>query len=448
MNLRDTLNINKDGHLQIGGVDCCNLARQYGTPLYVVDEGHIRKLVRAFKQTIENNYEGGGGVAYASKAFSCTAIYNVMKQEKMYIDVVSGGEIYTALKAGYNIANAYFHGNNKLDYELVLAIENGIGTIVVDNLEEIQMIETICRALDKTQKVLLRTNPGVEAHTHAFVQTANIDSKFGFSIRNSETIEAINAVRNTTSVKFAGLHCHIGSQIFDKNAFALTVEVMTDYIKLLKETYNIEVDELNLGGGFGVHYGSDDPKYNVEEYCDYVKVLTDKLSSACEAKNIRKPFLMIEPGRSIVGEAGITLYSVGAIKDIKGIKKYISIDGGMTDNIRPSLYGAKYEAIFANRANDKAEEIVTIAGKCCESADIIIKDISMPKAKMGDIVAVFTTGAYCYAMASNYNKLPLPAVVFVDNGKSDYAVKRQSYDDLTRNDVIPNLEQDLLGGLE
>lgn len=440
MNFRDSMNINKDGHLQVGGVDCCDLVKQYGTPLYVMDEGYIRNLARAFKQTVEKTYGSEGGVAFASKAFCCTAIYNIMKQENMCIDVVSGGEVYTALKAGFNLQNAYFHGNNKLDHELVFAIENGIGTIVVDNLYEIEMVENICRALDKTQKVLIRTNPGVEAHTHSFIQTAKIDSKFGFSLRNEETIQAINAINNTTCVKFAGFHCHIGSQIFDKNAFALTVEIVTDYAKLLKDTYNIEVDEMNFGGGFGVHYSGDDPKFSINDYCEYVELLTKTLTLAVEKKNIKKPFFMIEPGRSIVAEAGVTLYSVGAIKEIKGIKKYVNIDGGMGDNIRPALYDAKYDAILANRANDKPEEEVAIAGKCCESADIIISNINLPKAQRGDIVAVFSTGAYCYSMASNYNRNLVPPVVFVNNGKSAYAVKPQSYEDLTRNDVIPDLE--------
>ena len=282
-------------------------------------------------------------------------------------------------------------------------------------------------------------NPGVEAHTHSYIQTAKVDSKFGFSIKSGAAEKAIKDVASRSNLKFSGVHCHIGSQIFDRSAFALAVDVMTDFIKQLQED-GITVDVLNLGGGFGVHYTEEDPKYNVGEYCDYVKLLTQTLSDCVERKKIKKPVFIIEPGRAIVGEAGVTLYSVGAIKDIEGVRKYVAIDGGMTDNIRPALYEAKYEAVLANRANDKPEEVVTIAGKCCESGDIIIKDIKLPKAKRGDLLAVFTTGAYCYSMASNYNRNVIPPVVFVRGGKSGYAVRPQTYEDLARLDVIPDTE--------
>ncbi len=378
--------------------------------------------------------DGYGGVAYASKAFSCKAIYQVMKEEDMNIDVVSAGEIYTAISSGFDISRAYFHGNNKLIEELEFAISHGIGHIVVDNLEEVDLIDMIARQNNVVQKVLIRTNPGVEAHTHSFIQTAKIDSKFGFSIKNGDAKQVIDKILPKQNVKFEGVHCHIGSQIFDKSAFALAVDVMTDFIAELAQQ-NIKVATLNMGGGFGVHYSGDDPKFDIAQYCDYVATLTTKLGECIKSKGIDKPYLMIEPGRSIVGEAGITLYSVGAIKEIKGIKKYLSIDGGMTDNIRPALYEAQYDAIIANKAAQKGEEVVTIAGKCCESGDIIVKDICLPKAERGDIVAVFTTGAYCYSMASNYNRNPIPPVVFVKDGKSAYAVKPQNFEDIVRNDV-------------
>lgn len=433
MNYRETMNVNEKGHLQIGGVDCVDLVAKYSTPLYVMDEDYIRGVVRAFKNTVANTY-GYGNVAYASKAFSCKAIYKIMKEENSNIDVVSAGELYTAISAGFDPAKAYFHGNNKLVSELEYAISNGVGVIVVDNLEEVDLIDEICAKYSRKQKVLIRTNPGVEAHTHTFIQTAKVDSKFGFSIANGDALEVINKIKKSGNVYFRGLHCHIGSQIFDKSAFALAVEVMTDFIAKLKEQ-GIEVEELNLGGGFGVHYSGDDPKFNIREYCEYVELLTKTLGDCVAKKNISKPYFMIEPGRSIVGEAGVTLYSVGNIKDIKGIRKYLAIDGGMTDNIRPALYDAKYEAVIANRANEAGEEVVTIAGKCCESGDVIIKDICLPKAKRGDIIAVFTTGAYNYSMSSNYNRNLVPPVVFVSGGKSRYAVKPQTYEDLVRNDV-------------
>jgi len=435
MNFKDTLKINSKNHLEISGVDAVDLVNKYASPLYVMDESYIRAVCKAYKNTIDTEY-GYGNCAYASKAFSCAYIYKIMQEEGMCIDVVSGGEIYTALKAGFNLANAYFHGNNKLEGELDLAISNGIGIIVVDNPYEVEMIDEIAKKYGKVQKVLIRSNPGVEAHTHKFIQTANIDSKFGFSIKNGDALEIIKLIKSKANIEFQGLHCHIGSQIFDKAAFALAVDVMTDYVKKLKDEEGIEVNELNFGGGFAVHYTEEDPKYNVAQYCEYVQTLVEALNKAVKEKGIKKPYFMIEPGRSIVGEAGVTLYQVGNIKDIKGIKKYLAINGGMYDNIRPALYEAKYEAILANRASDAPEEVVTIAGKCCESGDIIIKDIKLPKANRGDIVAVFTTGAYCYSMASNYNRNLLPPVIFVKDGKSGIAVKGQTYEDIIRNDVL------------
>ena len=352
----------------------------------------------------------------------------------MYIDVVSGGEIYTADSVGFDMKKAYFHGNNKLVSEIELALQTGVGTFVVDSFDEIDLLDGICGEKGKVQKVIVRVNPGVEAHTHSFIQTAKVDSKFGFGVKNGYADEAIDKILTKKNLRFAGLHCHIGSQIFDKQAFALAVDVVTDYVAELKKR-GIEVDELNFGGGFGVYYSGDDPKYDVAEYCDYVALLTSSLKTAVEKQGIKKPFFMIEPGRSIVGEAGVTLYSVGAIKDIKGVRKYLAIDGGMTDNIRPALYDAKYDAVIANRATEKATEIVSVAGKCCESGDIILKDVALPQAKRGDIIAVFTTGAYNYSMSSNYNRNPIPPVVFVKDGKSAYAVKPQTYEDLVRNDV-------------
>lgn len=438
MNYRDTMKINAAGHLEIGGCDCVELVRQYGTPLYVMDEEYIRSVCRAFKQTIEKTY-GSGNMAYASKAFSCKAIYNVMKQEKTFIDVVSGGEIYTAASVGFDMSGAFFHGNNKTDGELELAMRTGVGTIVIDAADDAERIDALARRFERVQNVLVRVNPGVEAHTHSYIQTAKVDSKFGFSVSSGAATAAIKDVLSRKSLHFAGLHCHIGSQIFDRSAFALAVDVMTDYMRELAGE-GIEVETLNMGGGFGVHYTEEDPKYNVDEYCDYVSLLTRTLCECVERKNLKKPFFVIEPGRAVVGEAGVTLYSVGAVKDIPGVRKYVAVDGGMTDNIRPALYEAKYEAILANRANDEAKEKVSIAGKCCESGDIIIKDICLPEAKRGDLIAVFTTGAYCYSMASNYNRNAVPPVVFVRGGKSGYAVKPQTYEDIARLDAIPQTE--------
>lgn len=434
MNLRDTMKI-ENNELIIGGVSATALAKKYGTPLYVMDISYIRNVLRAFKLTIEKDY-GNGKVAYASKAFSTAAMYKIISQENACIDIVSGGELFTALNAGFDIKNAYFHGNNKLYSELEFAIINGIGTIVVDNYDEIDMVDALANEKGIVQNVLIRTNPGVEAHTHTFIQTATVDSKFGFNIGSGDATQAIKKILKKKNLSFKGIHYHIGSQIFDTNAFRLAINVGTDYIATLNEL-GIEVDVLNIGGGFGVHYVEGDPKYSVEEYCNYLKVIIEALNQNIETKKIKKPTLVIEPGRSIVAESGITLYTVGTTKEVSGIIKYVYIDGGMGDNIRPALYQAEYEAILANRADEKPTETVSIAGKYCESSDIIIKGIRLPEAKRGDILAVFSTGAYNYSMASNYNRNPIPAVVMVEDGKSAYAVKPQTYEDIARNDVIP-----------
>lgn len=437
MNYRDTLRPNEKGELVIGGVTASELVREYGTPLYVMDVAYIKAVCRAYKQTIADVY-GEGGVAFASKAFSTQAIYAIMKNMDMNIDVVSGGEIYTALSSGFDLSRAYFHGNNKLISELEYALDNNIGVVVIDNIEEVAILNELCRTRNMVQKVNIRTNPGVEAHTHSYIQTAKIDSKFGFSISTGDAMEAIDAILKSSNLKLNGVNCHIGSQIFDNNAFRLAVDVMTDFIVEINRRHNIEVEELNMGGGFGVHYTEADPKYTVDDYCNYIRIIADSIKNAIETKGIAKPRLMVEPGRSIVGEAGVTLYSIGNIRDIKGIKKYLCIDGGMFDNIRPALYDADYEAVLATDCNAARVETVAIAGKCCESGDIIIDKIDMPICKRGDIIAVFTTGAYNYSMASNYNRNPIPPVVMVENGKSAYCVKPQTYQDIIARDTIPD----------
>ena len=426
-----------NGELVIGGVKASELRAKYGTPLYVMDVAFIKAVCNAFKNTIKNSYDGFGGVAFASKAFSCKAIYTIMKSLDMNIDVVSSGEIYTAISSGFDISKAYFHGNNKLISELEYAVDNRIGVIVIDNIEEIDILDKICKERRVMQRVNIRTNPGVEAHTHSYIQTAKIDSKFGFSIENGDAMQAIEKILACKNLILNGVNCHIGSQIFDSSAFRLAVDVMTDFILAITKKTGCKVPELNMGGGFGVHYTANDPKFTLDDYCRYISIIINAINDAISSKGIHRPRLMIEPGRSIVGEAGITLYSVGNIRDIKGIKKYICIDGGMFDNIRPALYQAEYEAVIATKCNKKAEETVSIAGKCCESGDIIIDKIDLPKAERGDIIAVFTTGAYGYSMASNYNRNAIPPVVMVENGVSDYAIKPQTFEDITRNDNIP-----------
>ena len=437
MNTRDTLKVNSLNHLEIGGCDTVELVKKFGTPLYCLDEAYVRNVCKIFSDTIKKEY-GDGTVAYASKALSCIALYKIVKEENLCVDVVSGGEIYTALKAGFNPEKMFFHGNNKLVSELQYAIGSGIGYIVADSFDEIDLINEIAGKMSKTQRVLFRVNPGIEAHTHHSIQTATVDSKFGFSVSNGDAVKVLQKALDAKNVIPVGFHCHIGSQIFDKNAFGLAVDKMTDFIKSVKNLCNFETEILNMGGGYGIYYTEGDPHFTLDEYTDYVKRLIVKLKECIEVKQIRKPVLVIEPGRSIVGEAGITLYTVGAVKEIKGVRKYVAIDGGMGDNPRFALYQAKYEAVFANRVNNETQEIVTVAGKCCESGDMIAVDVNLPDAKRGDIVAVFSTGAYNYSMSSNYNRNPIPPMILVKDGKADYMIKPQTYEDITRNDVVPD----------
>lgn len=438
MNERETLKINADGHLEIGGADAVKLAEKFGTPLYVFDEKHIRDMMRVYKRAVDEEYGGNGLVLYASKAFSCEAVYAIAKSENIGVDVVSGGELYTAIKAGFPADKIYMHGNNKLVRELELALDNGVGCIVVDGYKEADILDGLAAARGVKQRVLIRTNPGVEAHTHEFIQTARTDSKFGFSIADGAAEQITKHVLSKNNLVLRGYHCHIGSQIFEKSSFALAAEKVMDFIALMKEKLGFEVAELNIGGGFGVWYNDDDPKLQLTDYYGYVKTLIDAVKSKAKENNISKPYLLLEPGRSIIGEAGVTLYTVGAIKDIPGIKKYVAVDGGMFDNPRYALYQSKYTVLLANRANEECTEKVSIAGKCCESGDLIAVNVPLPAVNTGDILAVLTTGAYNYSMASNYNRNFIPAAVLVNEGKAEYIIRPQTYEDLVRNDVLPD----------
>lgn len=437
MNCRDTLRINAQGHLEIGGMDTVQLVKEFGTPLYVMDEEHIRKMCSIYRQTIEKEYNGNGLVLYASKALSCLAIYKIVEQESLGIDVVSGGELYTALKAGFPTDKIYMHGNNKLVTELQMAIENKIACIVVDNFTELDILDALCQQYGVQQNILLRINPGVEAHTHQYIQTAKVDSKFGFAISNGSAEQFTQYALTKKNLNLQGYHCHIGSQIFERDSFALATDIMLQFIADMKEKYQFEASVLNLGGGYGIWYTDEDVKTNINCYAEYVKTIITQLRKKAKEYNVKEPFLLIEPGRSIVGEAGITLYTVGNIKEIANLKKYIAIDGGMFENPRYALYQAKYTACIANRANDKATEIVSLAGKCCESGDFICEDIPLAKANIGDIIAVFSTGAYNYAMSSNYNRNLVPPIVLVKKGRAAYIVKPQTFEDIIRNDVLP-----------
>ena len=432
MYVSENLNVNEKGHLTIGGVDTVSLAEQYGTPLYVMDEALIRDTVRRFKDSIDKYYGGQGMVCYASKAFCCLEMCRIMKSEGIGLDVVSIGELYTAVKAGCDCEKMCFHGNNKTDEELNYALECGVGHIIVDNISELIRLEEIAKAKNVTAKIMFRIKPGIDAHTHDFVRTGQIDSKFGFALETGEAFEAVKQAVSCENVVLRGLHCHIGSQIFDIDPFEEAAKVMLGFIAKIKNELNYEIKELNLGGGFGIKYLKEHDPAPFETYMERV---SEVVKSCCEEYGVAQPFILIEPGRAIAAPAGITLYKVGARKEIPNIRTYVSIDGGMCDNPRYILYQSEYEAIVANKANEERTEKITIAGKCCESGDLIGEGMSLQHAESGDIIAVCATGAYNYSMSSNYNRIPKPAVVFVNEGESRIVVKRETLDDIIRNDV-------------
>lgn len=432
MNLRETLKIEgKD--LIIGDIKAVDLVKKFGTPLYVMDEAYIRKMCRAFKAALEPY--GDFRVSFSSKAFSSVGIYPILKSEGIYADAFSGGEIYTALKGGMPADMICLHGNNKTYKELTEAVEAEIKCVDIDNFDDVDILDEICKKLNKKMDVIIRVNPGVEAHTHHYVQTAKVDSKFGVSL--DDVVLIAGKILKTKTLKFTGLHCHIGSQIFESAAYENTVDKMTDVMFGLKASLNVDVEELNLGGGFGAYYAEGDKKLKPEEYSIYIKSIINSLEKNLKSRKLNKPRLAIEPGRSLVAEAGLTLYTAGGIKEIAGIRKYVSVDGGMFENPRYALYQSKYSAILANRADEKAEETVTICGKCCESSDMLIVDVKLPKVKRGDIIAIFSTGAYNYSMASHYNRNLCPPVVLVNGKNADYLVKPENYEDIIRNDNVP-----------
>ncbi|KHO63112.1 diaminopimelate decarboxylase [Thermoanaerobacter sp. YS13] len=431
--LHGTMKINSKGHLEIGGCDTVTLAKKFGTPLYVIDEELLRQNCRAFYNGFKKDYPGNE-VIYASKAFMTMAICKIIEEENLGLDVVSGGELYTALKAGFPAEKIYFHGNNKSKEELIMALENNIGRIIVDNWYELNMLNDLAKKMNKVPNIYIRVSPGVEAHTHQYVKTGQIDSKFGFPLFNGDAMRAIEYALTLENVNLVGLHSHIGSQIFDAESYKAEIEIMMNFLKLVKEFLGWEVGELDLGGGFGIAYVEEDDPQPIEQIAHEIMQAVKEYSVAL---NIKMPNIIVEPGRSIIGNAGTTLYTVGAIKDIPGVRKYVAVDGGMSDNIRTALYGAKYDAIVANKAKNITSEKVSIAGKLCESGDMLIWDITLPIIEEGDILAVLCTGAYNYSMASNYNRLPRPAAVLVSNGQADIIVARETYEDLIRNDIIP-----------
>ncbi len=432
MFVNDCLNVNEKGHLTIGGCDTLELAKEFGTPLYVMDEATIRNTCKSYVNSIKTHYDGKGLPMYASKALSCKALVQLADSENMGLDVVSGGEIYTAMKANFPPEKIQFHGNNKTEAELRMALDYNIGKIIVDNLYELELLNKIAGEKNKVVKISMRIKPGIDAHTHNFIMTGQIDSKFGFALETGEAMAAVKESLKLGNVDLTELHCHIGSQIFDIDPFVKAAEVMMDFIGQIKRETGHLVTELNLGGGYGIKYTEND---NPVPYDNYMAAVSKAVKAKAAENDIPVPFIYMEPGRSVVGEAGITLYTVGGRKEIPNVRTYVSVDGGMTDNIRYALYESEYTVVNAGKADQEPNEKVTVAGKCCESGDLIQKDTPVADVQVGDTLAVLSTGAYNYSMASNYNRNPRPAIVMVKDGKARLIVKRESYDDLVANDL-------------
>ncbi len=428
------LGTNKENHLTFAGQDTLELAAKYGTPLYLMDEDRIRENCRVYKKAFEKYFGGNGKPLYASKANSFKRIYEIMTEEGMGIDVVSSGEIYTALKAGYDIQNAYFHSNNKTDWDIEYAMKNNIGYFVVDNIEEMDAIDAEAKKQGKVQKVLLRLTPGIDTHTYAAVQTGQVDSKFGSAMETGQAEEITLLTLAKEHVELVGFHCHIGSQVFEEDVFERGAQVMLEFIAEMKEKHGYMAKQLDLGGGYGVRYVESDPAIDIDAKIREVAATVDAI---CKKLGIEMPEIHMEPGRSIVADAGMTLYTAGTVKRIPGYKNYVSIDGGMTDNPRFALYGSAYTCYAAGRMAEECDMECSIVGRCCESGDIIQENVLVPSTvRRGDIIAVLTTGAYNYSMASNYNRLGRPAMVMVKNDGTSYvAVRRESLEDLVANDL-------------
>jgi len=428
---REGFSLNNSGNLEFDRCELVKLAQKYGTPCYIFSENIIRKKCREYVTAFSRrniNFE----VNYAGKAFLVKALCSILKEEGLGLDVVSGGELYTALSADFPPEKIFFNGNNKSKEEIEFALKEKIGILIVDNEYELEAIEQLAEKLNIKVKIMLRVTPGVDTHTHKNIQTGQVDSKFGISI--NQVPDFMKEVLTKKHLIYEGIHCHIGSQIFDLSSYVLALEEMVKLMRKIKSLWGIDSLNLDLGGGLGVKYLESDTPPSIEYF---VNLIVDTLEKETRKNDIPMPKILIEPGRSIIGEAGITIYTIGAIKEITGLKKYLIVDGGMTDNPRPILYNAKYEAVILDKIDTTSKEIVTIAGKCCESGDILIRNLKLPIASLGDLLVVFSTGAYHHSMASNYNGLTKPAVVLVNNGESDLIVERETYADLVKNDRMP-----------
>lgn len=432
--LCSNIGINESGHLTFAGEDVVRLAAHYKTPLYLMDEDRIRENCRIYKTAMERAFGAGSYPLYASKAASFKRMYTIMQEEKMAIDVVSAGEIATAKRAGFSMERAFFHGNNKTDADISYAMAANVGYFVADHEEELEIISREAKSRGIRQKVLLRLTPGIDPHTYEAVATGKVDSKFGVAIETGQAEHFVQHALSLPNLRLMGYHCHVGSQVFDEDGsvYHNAAKIMMTFAAEMKKKYGAELQVLDLGGGYGVRYTDADPQVNIPEN---IEQLAGTIKSLCEELSLPMPAVLLEPGRSIVADAGLTLYTAGSTKSIPGYKNYVPVDGGMTDNPRYALYGSKYTVYLANRANEEANFRCDVVGRCCESGDIIQPNVLLPEPKRGDLIAVCTTGAYNYSMASNYNRIPRPPVVMLSGGKPTLAVRRETVDDLTALDM-------------
>ena len=432
MILHKHFDINEKGHLTIGGMDAVLLAKEFGTPAYILDENVIREGCREYLSAAKREFGEDALPLYASKALCFTGIYKLAAEEGMGVDCVSGGELYTAAKAGFPPERIYFHGNNKTDSDIAQAMDMGVGRFVVDNTEELCAVAKEAERRGIVQGILLRITPGIDPHTHKAIVTGNVDSKFGSAIATGQAMDIVKKALAEKNLDLVGLHCHIGSQIFDLEPFSDAADIMVRFIADIKRECSYEIRELNLGGGFGVRYTEDDREIS---YSDAIADIAKIVRGFCEKNGIRMPRVILEPGRSLVAAAGATLYTVGSVKEIPNFRNYVSVDGGMPDNPRYALYQSQYTALIANKASEPRDYRATIAGRCCESGDLLGENMLLQKAERGDILAVLVTGAYNYSMASNYNRLPRPPVIMLRDGEARVAVRRETYEDIVRNDL-------------
>ena len=430
--VHSNVTVGENGHLYFAGMDTVTLAEKYGTPVFLLDDSRVRARVREYKEAMQRNFGAGSMPLFASKSLSFKEIYRMMAEENIGTDIVSSGELFTAVSAGFPMERAFFHGNNKTDFDIEYAIENGIGYFIADGIEELERIDEYAGKAGIRQKILLRITPGIDPHTHQKISTGGVDSKFGSAIETGLAKKVTAFALSKENIELCGFHCHIGSQIFEIEPYTDAADIMLSFIADMRDALGYTAKILNLGGGFGVRYVENDPEISITKNIDEIAA---HIHAKCAELSLKLPTIYMEPGRSIVADAGMTLYTVGSVKEIEGFKNYVSIDGGMTDNPRYTLYQSAYTLCLANRASEEADFECTVGGRCCESGDLIQENVRLPKPTRGDILAVLVTGAYNYSMASNYNRVARPPVVVIRNGEDKLAVRRERFEDLIACDI-------------